>query len=290
MEFKELISHYRIRLSSEKGIALWKINPDSCGQDDAPQINLHSILFVSNGELRISVKGKEYLLGKNCIADIIDEEPSLSLLSASPHLQAYHLILDKEYISELFKNKPFFPVSYVMNRLSNPLFPVTTEHTRLILHRLNDMEQTFRVQSPALREAMLKCKIWIFFMEISHIFLRDEKEAEENLFKNNRKREVFVQFLKLLQQHIKKEHSVDFYASQLCITSQYLRRIVREISGKTVYLWISEKLVSEIIKLLEDTDMTIQQIADELHFSDQAVLTKFFKRHKGLSPTKYRNR
>ena len=291
MEFEELISHYRIRLSSEAGIALWKINPDICKEDNAPEINLHSVLFVANGELKISVQGKEYVLTKNCFADIIGDQQSLSFLSASTHLQAYHLMLKQEYIATLFKNKPPFSVSYVLNKKINPLSTMDAEHAKLILRQLDDIQQTFATPSHTFRESLLKCKAWIFFMEIANIFIRNEKEEEEEaLFKTDRKRMLFIRFLKLLENRIKKEHSVDFYASELCITSQYLRRIVREVSGKTVYEWICEKLIGEIIKLLEDTDMPIQQIADELHFSDQAVLTKFFKRHKGLSPTKYRNR
>ena len=47
-------------------------------------------------------------------------------------------------------------------------------------------------------------------------------------------------------------------------------------------------LVGEIVKLLNDTDLSIQEIAYRLHFSDQATLTKFFGRHKGMSPTEYR--
>lgn len=45
----------------------------------------------------------------------------------------------------------------------------------------------------------------------------------------------------------------------------------------------------EIVNLLINTDKTMQAIADELHFSDQAVLTKFFRRIKGVSPLQYRN-
>ena len=79
-----------------------------------------------------------------------------------------------------------------------------------------------------------------------------------------------------------------FYASSLCVTPQYLRRIVKYMSGKTVHTWINEALIREIEKRLAETDMTIQQIAEELSFSEQATLTRFFKRYKGISPLKYR--
>ena len=75
-----------------------------------------------------------------------------------------------------------------------------------------------------------------------------------------------------------QEHGVGFYASELCVTTQYLGRIVRQFTGKTVYHWICEALVREIAQLLSDTDASLQEIADQLHFSDQAVMSKMFKR------------
>ena len=53
------------------------------------------------------------------------------------------------------------------------------------------------------------------------------------------------------------------------VTTQYLGRIVRQFTGKTVYHWICEALVREIAQLLSDTDASLQEISDQLHFSDR---------------------
>ena len=105
----------------------------------------------------------------------------------------------------------------------------------------------------------------------------------------DRQRTLFALFMKLLTDNVKEEHTVNFYASRLNVTPQYLRRVVKVYSGKNAYTWICEELVREFVNLLINTDKTKQAIADELHFSDQAVLTKFFRRIKGVSPLQYRN-
>jgi AraC-like DNA-binding protein len=43
-------------------------------------------------------------------------------------------------------------------------------------------------------------------------------------------------------------------------------------------------------RLLRNPDMTIQQIAVELSFSDQSAFGKFFRKHTGTSPLKYRQK
>ena len=41
-------------------------------------------------------------------------------------------------------------------------------------------------------------------------------------------------------------------------------------------------------KLLRDPELTIQQVASMLSFADQSSFGKFFKKHTGVSPMKYR--
>jgi len=42
--------------------------------------------------------------------------------------------------------------------------------------------------------------------------------------------------------------------------------------------------------LLKSTNMTIQQISDELHFPSQSFFGKYFKRLAGVSPREYRKK
>jgi AraC-like DNA-binding protein len=46
--------------------------------------------------------------------------------------------------------------------------------------------------------------------------------------------------------------------------------------------------VEEASRLLRDPELTLQQIAEELSFSDQSSFGKFFKKHSGMTPMKYR--
>jgi len=40
--------------------------------------------------------------------------------------------------------------------------------------------------------------------------------------------------------------------------------------------------------LLVHTNLSISEIADQLHFEDQSYFTKFFKRETGFTPLQYR--
>jgi AraC-like DNA-binding protein len=103
-----------------------------------------------------------------------------------------------------------------------------------------------------------------------------------------RKEHLAFEFLKLLRQHIKEQRSVAFYASILHVTPKYLSKSVKEVTGKTCGEMIDEMVVIEAKALLNDTSLTIGQVADELHFSDQFFFSKYFKKQTGISPFSYR--
>lgn len=290
MDFKEFVSTYNVNLTVEDGVAIHKITPSMCKVGNMPITGIHSIIFVIEGELEIKFKNKKYLLKNNSYADIVGDQPDLIFLAASYNLNAYQLVFTHDYIMSVFKNKPPFSVNYVLNKKINPVSVIDAEYADPFIHCLYDLEKTFKNKNHLFRESIIKHKIRIFFAEIANYFEQIEKIMDDKNARVDQRRILFMKFLKLLTPSVKDQHKVDFYASELCVTPQYLGRVVREISGKTVYDWISQTLMNEIMRMLDDTNMPISQIADELSFSDQAVLCKFFKRYKEVSPLNYRNR
>jgi AraC-like DNA-binding protein len=107
--------------------------------------------------------------------------------------------------------------------------------------------------------------------------------------KNKTKHELLVdKFLKLVRENYKKHLCVKSYADILCITPKYLSRIVKENSGKSANEWIDEYILQEAKALLKSGNFTIQQVSDELNFPSQSFFGKYFKRHTGVMPSKYK--
>ncbi len=101
---------------------------------------------------------------------------------------------------------------------------------------------------------------------------------------------VIRKFLQLLLQHFKEQHEVGFYAKELCMTHGNLTRVMTHASGKSPLKWIHDALIAEAKTLLRKPDVSMQQIAEELHFGDQSSFSKFFKKHTGMAPTEFRRK
>lgn len=104
------------------------------------------------------------------------------------------------------------------------------------------------------------------------------------------KKEVYEVFLHHLYRNYRKERQIRFYADLMNVSTAYLSRLVKEISGSTINEHATSLVYKEICNLLTQTDMTMGEIADHLNFSDQSAMTNFFKQHSGMTPLAYRNR
>lgn len=118
--------------------------------------------------------------------------------------------------------------------------------------------------------------------------LRQEDAVREQRL--DRRNEIFNSFVGLLNEHGIRHHISGYYADRLNISLNYLNDIVKEKSGRTVYQWINEYLITEAKAVLIHTTNTVQQISDSLNFPNSAFFCKFFKTHTGYTPSQFRKK
>ena len=102
--------------------------------------------------------------------------------------------------------------------------------------------------------------------------------------------DIYNRFVSLVAEHYRKAHDVAFYADRLCITTRYLSEVTNRVVGKSPKQIIADYIMSEAKTYLAGTRLTIQEIADRLGFSSQALFCKFFRSQEKTSPSNYRNR
>ena len=99
----------------------------------------------------------------------------------------------------------------------------------------------------------------------------------------------FQHFLDLLHSNEVKRHTVEAYASKLCISPKYLTAVCKKNSGKTANEWITEQVLEDIRYYLRQTDLSIKQICDKLAFPNPSFFGKYVKDHFGMTPLEFRN-
>lgn len=104
----------------------------------------------------------------------------------------------------------------------------------------------------------------------------------------NRAQELFTCYLDLLKASPIKRGNIESYAQQLYVSSKYLSKVCKDISGKTAFEWMKEYLNQDINYLLLNTLLSIKEIANKTGFPDMSSFGKYMRREMGCSPQAYR--
>jgi len=124
-----------------------------------------------------------------------------------------------------------------------------------------------------------------FLWYVDHLWSRHEQTDRQS---QTREQRLFTDFIALVSEYAPARHTIDFYASRLCITPRYMSAIIRQVSGKSAKQWIDDALVTRIKIDLKHTDKPIARIADDMNFPNPSFMTKFFKRMTGMTPRSFR--
>lgn len=97
-------------------------------------------------------------------------------------------------------------------------------------------------------------------------------------------------FRALVDRHFRQRLPVAFYAARLGTSQTHLNRICRAAFQESALGVIDRRVVLEATRDLTFTVLSVKEIAASLGFDDPAYFSRFFTKHVGVSPTRFRQR
>ena len=82
--------------------------------------------------------------------------------------------------------------------------------------------------------------------------------------------------------------SIAFYAGQANISENYLSRLVKQTTGRSVGAWITIVRIQRARRLLSQTHKSIIDIAAEVGMEDQSYFSRLFRKETGMTPSAFR--
>ncbi len=245
----------------------------------------YSFTIVTQGWLNFIHNGQEITIKPN---DFYIYSPGLSvkILSASKDYQAVSILIDEQTAFEIPTVRHLVSIAYQpLSLLKGPVISLSSEVATKLGNRIREMIDYFN--APHIYKSQILYQLFsVFILDAQNVL----KIANENRQSSQRIEELFVAFLRLLPKYFLEHHDIAFYAEQLNISTTYLSRIVKQLTGRTAGDYINQLLAMEAVYLLSTTSLTVSEIAYRLHFADIASFSKFFLRMKYLSPKDYRKK
>lgn len=96
---------------------------------------------------------------------------------------------------------------------------------------------------------------------------------------------------RLIDEHFADRNlSVNALSAKLGYSPNYVGSTFKRAYGMSINDYLGQVRVREAKRLMDETGMMVYEVAFEVGFSDQHYFSRTFKKHEGMSPSKYKER
>jgi len=246
-------------------------------------LTYYDLTFITEGEGTFSIDSKSY---KASPGDVFFSKPG-EIRNWDIHniLNGQALIFEDEFLSSFFKDPLFVQHLSFFNleKTSSKIHLAENLYTHILelLQNIKEEIDHFKQND----EHVLRALLYEILMLLNRIYLQNTEQEEES----KKRHSLYLnRFIHLVDSTLKEHRSVQYYAEKLCITPNYLNELTNAAMQISSKQYIQNKVMEEAKKLLLYTDLSISEIAFELHYDTVSYFIRSFKKHQKKTPLAYR--
>lgn len=244
--------------------------------------DFYEILFITHGTGIYTIDFQQYAIKSDTVFFLSPGQ--IHELELSDDIKGYIFLFTSAFYhvnkADLYKlfELPFF---YTLGKDTPPLllqdFAQRTLLAEFFEKAIKENEQDLAEKDDAIRA----------FLDL--ILIHCKRLYPEFLDEKMSKGKLLVKRLKqLIEEKCQENFSVKEYAELLNVTPSYLSETVKSLTGRTSSDLINDRMILEIKRMLVHSELTVSEIAFQLHFADQSYFSKYFKKLTQLSPLEFR--
>lgn len=244
-----------------------------------------SIFIVTKGTAKISLNMQDINVKEN---SMIHVAPNTLIGSAACNQSCLvsGIRFSTDFISDIGMPERVADIFSYFSSKFHPVWELEPEDTSIVREQINALIECSKnyATHPFGKEILIHT-FYIFLFKVGAL---GQKYSQMTRLNFSRQESLVIKFSNLAQQQFREERTVKKYADQLNVSAKYLTEVVKEYSGKNASEIINDLVILEAKFLLSKSQLSIGQVAETLHFSDQSFFGKYFKRQTGISPKTYR--
>ncbi|MCM1301458.1 MAG: AraC family transcriptional regulator [Bacteroides cellulosilyticus] len=245
--------------------------------------SFYCIILITEGCEEVAVNSNKRMVRSG---DVICSRPGeVWSWQPDPTLEGLVLIFEGDFLLSFFNDPHFLDrFAYLQTNRKSPFLQPDAE-LRLRLETLLRAMKTEIDDRTEKDPHMLRAMLY----ETLVLLNRAERVTDNGQPMNNVSVSRYVDgFIHAVEAEYMMRHEVEYYADKLCITPNYLNKIVKQSLGTTAKSYIHQKLFAEAKRLLSYTILSVNEIAEWLHFDSASHFVRFFRKHADMTPLRYR--
>lgn len=247
------------------------------------------ILYVYEGSGHIILDDRFYVV-----------QPRTLIIFKPFQLHYIHVDIPPKYVTSLIKVKPtfleqcahFLPrchdmISGFLNDSgSRQIFQLNESQHAQIHERFRSLNETLSTNIHHVHEEAVILFLLSFFIDLTTSIMPNAAAGQP--IKPLRTTQRVGEVLKWIDAHYKEPYSIDKLAEDLHFSANYMSKLFRQQTGKSISEYIMEKRLEQARVLLLAGQLSVEEISEETGFNSPSYFIRMFKNRYGVPPHQYR--
>ena len=249
------------------------------------------IFFITEGRAQLEYDGHVVQLQKNDLFLYMVHSTAANFM-ASSDFNCRQIWFGR---AELFNIDIYKQISVadMSNLKLNPVVHLNGDDIKLCDTYFQLLRDRMKFSTSVLTPDIVRMLFGTILLEMLSIMRRNSEQVaeevqHEDINSSLHKKRIVDDFMRLVEESDGRIRRVDDFASQLNVTPKYLSTILKEVMNRRPSTYIQLYTLKAIERRLRFTDMTMQEIANDLNFPNPSFFGKYCKEHLGMTPLEYR--
>ncbi len=247
----------------------------------------YEIFYIVQGERVFFFHNREYIARSGDL--ILIDSNLIHMTKSREGSQEGHnrviLYIAREKMAEYDQLFPSLQLAHFFRDFYG-VYPLDQEQQALFLNLFRTLRHALDTREHNYRTGIdLSIMNWLYTIMG---FVRSRKPDSSRFAPVTPRSQIVYSITEYLAENCSQSISLDQLAQRFHLSKSYVCRIFKEVTSYTVCEYINIHRIRKAARYLEETDMSISQIAQELGFESLTYFERIFKTYMTLSPLKYR--
>jgi AraC-like DNA-binding protein len=243
----------------------------------------YEIYYLFSGQRKYFIRDRVYLIEKGDLVFIPKYDLHRTLNGGTPTHERMVLNFKESFLESFFgKNTDLNLLSPFGKEI--PTLKLNAEDRLFIEGLLHRMTKELKEQSPGYVVYLKALTIELLLFLMRSI---DKYEMSVSTFDSPLHQKI-SEIANYIHDHYMQPLTLAHLSRQFYISTYYLCRVFKEISGFSFVEYLNHVRIKEAQRLLRETELKILHVSEQVGFESIAHFGRVFKHTAGLSPTRYR--
>ncbi len=255
----------------------------ACVFNQSDLVDAYRIFWIKKGKAEYMIDFETYLVEDESLIFLTPGQ--VFTIMSEKIKEGYNISFQQDFYCIDKHDKEISCNGVLFNNIfENPILEITATDSQGIQEIVDKL--MFEFQNPGSAHSdLLKTYLALFIIQT----VRFRKTRYSKIFNlNEQDDQVLRKFSQLVEIHFKEKHAVTDYAKLLHLSPKSLTKRLQKLGARSPSSLIKKRLILEAKRSMIYSARSVKEVAYELGFSDPAYFTRFFTKHAGEAPKKYR--